>query len=79
MTRFLDLITKNKKVTERLKPVTSIEQWEFPTQDALDNYITVLVAAIYVFIMTFTDLIYLYVLPTGILNSIKTFIQPRWK
>ncbi|EFX62081.1 hypothetical protein DAPPUDRAFT_337474 [Daphnia pulex] len=40
MTRFLDLIAKNKKVMERLKPVTSIEQWEFPTQDALDNYIT---------------------------------------
>jgi len=47
MIRFLDLIKKHKKVTKRLKPVTNIEQWEFPTQDALDNYITVCFAVIY--------------------------------
>jgi len=79
MTRFLDLITKNKKVTEIAKPVTRIEQWEFPTQEALDNYITVWIAAIYFFVIAFSDFSYLYFLPTGILNSIKTFIQSRWQ
>ena len=80
MTRFLEFIENKKKANKVPKPAASLEQWEFPTQEALDNYITVcLLFNLFCVLLKTLNIQFFGNCHTGVLNSIKTFIQSRRK